>query len=192
MKYADEIIKMTPGQREVAASITFLATTVMHHFGIHGIVKVQVTQDAGLRLGITPGHDMLVSTSVGDVLVEAVSNQPTLEAVVPVLPAPTDTAQAFAQAVIAEVNRLSGRSFRVGEESIKQAKALIRGRVTVETMLAMVRFMAEKWLPKPEMADNVRPSTLMRLSNAKRYIDEMEAGPVRARGAAPTFKTLGD
>ena len=98
----------------------------------------------------------------------------------------------FASAVIAEINHLSGRKFQVTDETIKQAKALIRAKVTIETMLAMVAFMAGKWLPKPEMADNVRPSTLMRLSNAKRYIAEMEAGPVRSHASAPTFKTLGD
>ena len=118
--------------------------------------------------------------------------QPTLEAVVPVLVATTDKAKAFASAVIDAINHLSGRKFQVTDETVKQAKALIRAKVTIESMLAMVAFMAGKWLPKPEMADNVRPSTLMRLSNAKRYIAEMEAGPVRSHASAPTFKTLGD
>ena len=118
--------------------------------------------------------------------------QPTLEAVAPVLVATTDTAKAFASDVLAEINRQTGRHFKLTDETVKQAKALIRAKVTIESMLAMVAFMAGKWLPKPEMADNVRPSTLMRLSNAKRYIAEMEAGPVRSHASAPTFKTLGD
>lgn len=157
-------------------------------------MRAAVERLAGFLAGEVPEvvlmHALMALEAEGYIAI--LPRQPTLEAVTPVLPAPTDKAQAFAAAVIVEINRLSGRSFRVGEESIKQAKALIRAKVTVETMLAMVRFMAEKWLPKPEMADNVRPSTLMRLSNAKRYIADMEAGPVRSHASAPTFKTLGD
>ncbi len=117
--------------------------------------------------------------------------QPTLEAVVPVLTATTDKAEAYAAAVIAEINRLTGRSFKLATEAVKQAKALIRAKVAIGQMLAMVRFMAGKWLSKSEMAEYVQPSTLMRPSNAKKYIAMMEAGPVRS-AARREFKQLGE
>lgn len=91
----------------------------------------------------------------------------------------TDAAELYAQAVVVEINRLTGRHFRVTEETITRAKALMRARIKVETMVAVVTFMHGKWAHKPDMAEYVQPSTLMRLSKAKQYIEQMEAGPVR-------------
>ena len=106
--------------------------------------------------------------------------------------ATTDAAKLYAQAVVDLINSLTGRHFKVTAETVTRAKALLRAKVKVDRMLAIVRFMAGKWSPDPKMAEYVQPSTLMRVSNAKKYGEMMDAGPARVRGGGGDFKMLGE
>lgn len=116
--------------------------------------------------------------------------KPAALTLIPVV-ATTTAAEVYAVAVVTEINRLTGRKFKVTAETITRAKALMRAKVPAETMLAVVKFMHGKWGAKPDMAEYVQPSTLMRVSNARKYIEMMEAGPVRGQ-AAQTFSTFGN
>jgi len=116
---------------------------------------------------------------------------PRQEALLPIV-ATTDAAKGYAQAVVDLINSLTGRHFKVTAETVTRAKALIRARIKVDRMLAIVRFMASKWSPDPKMREYVQPSTLMRVSNAKKYGEAMDAGPARGGGATAGFKMLGD
>ena len=106
--------------------------------------------------------------------------------------ATSDAAKLYAQAVVDLINSLTGRHFKVTAETVTRAKALLRAKVKVDRMLAIVRFMAGKWSPDPKMAEYVQPSTLMRVSNAKKYGEMMDAGPARVRGGGGDFKMLGE
>lgn len=117
---------------------------------------------------------------------------PTLELIPAIVPS-TDAAEVYAKAVVDTINTLTGRHFRVTAETVTRAKALMRARIKVETMVEVVKFKAAAWSSKPDMAQYIQPSTLMRLSKAKEYLAQMEAGPVKVgRGEAhqPTQTTV--
>lgn len=122
-------------------------------------------------------------------LIEVPAQQPLV--LLPLV-ATTDAAEAYALAVVSEINRLTGRHFKVTAETVTRAKALLRARIKVDTTLAVVRFKAGTWGKDPKMAEYIQPSTLMRLSKVKEYIGQMEAGPARVNGGGETFKQLGD
>lgn len=117
--------------------------------------------------------------------------QPTPTLILPIV-ATSDAAHLYAKAVVDLINDLTGRYFKVTAETVTRAKALLRARIKVDRMLAIVRFMAGKWSPDPKMREYVQPSTLMRVSNAKKYGEAMDAGPARGVGATAGFKMLGD
>ncbi len=121
----------------------------------------------------------------------AIDGNPPLLALLPVV-ATTDAAKGYAEVVVDLINSLTGRHFKVTAETVTRAKALLRARIKVDRMLAIVRFVAGKWSPDPKMAEYVQPSTLMRVSNAKKYGEAMDAGPARVGGGTAGFKMLGD
>ncbi len=147
----------------------------------------ELVDDNGHVAGV---YEMALNTLATEGYIAILPRQPTLEIVASVV-ATTDAAKAYATAVIDEINRLTNRKFKLCESTIKQAKSLMRARIKLETMLAMVAFMFGKWGGKPDMVDYVQPSTLMRLTSAKKYIGMMEAGPARAASAADGFSPWG-
>jgi len=99
------------------------------------------------------------------------------------VPATPDAATAYATAVVTAINQATGRSFRVTAETVTRAKALIRAKIKVETMLAVVKAKHADWGGKAEMVAYIQPSTLMRVSKAKQYIEALEAGPAKVSRA---------
>jgi len=110
---------------------------------------------------------------------------------VPVV-ATTDAATVYATAVVTAINQASGRAFKVTAETITRAKALIRAKIKAETMVAVVKAKHAEWGSKPEMVQYIQPSTLMRVGNAKKYIEQLEAGPARVRPTGPAFRGFGE
>lgn len=110
----------------------------------------------------------------------------------PVVLATTDRAMAMAEAAVAEINRLTGRFFRVTPDVVKQAKAIIKTKATAELVLAVIRAKHAEWSTKPDMLPYLQPSTILRLSNFQKYRAALEAGPVKVNGTKPTFRRLGE
>jgi uncharacterized phage protein (TIGR02220 family) len=127
-----------------------------------------------------------------DGYIAVLPQQTTLEAVTPFLVATTDRATLLAEAAVGEINRLTGRSFKVTPEVVRQAKALIRVKATTEVVLAVIRAKHVEWSKDPERAIYLQPSTLLRLSNFQRYRAALEAGPVRTAHSKPAFRKLGE
>lgn len=136
--------------------------------------------------------DEALSLLVAEGYIAILPRQATLDVVAPVLVATTEKAGAYATACVAEINRLTGRKFKVTDEVVKQAKTLLRGKVPLEKALEAIRFKHAEWFKKPDMVQYVQPSTLLRLSNMKTYLAQMEAGPAKTRPTQPVFRQLGD
>lgn len=127
----------------------------------------------------SPKGALLALEAEGHITITA----PTALTLVPVV-ATTDAATVYATAVVTAINQATGRSFKVTAETVTRAKALIRAKIKAEAMLAVVKLKAAKWGSDPKMVEYIQPSTLMRVGNAKKYIEAMEAGPARVRSGA--------
>lgn len=148
---------------------------------------------------VTAATRLAILTSVpGAVAIEAlrtlaaegfVTVLPVQSALVPAEPAVN--AYHYASKVVLLINELTGRRFKVGDQDKTRAQALIRAKVPLTTMLAMVEYMHGLWSKDPKMVEYIQPSTLMRLTKARDYIAKMEAGPARPSAVAG-FRRLGD
>lgn len=89
----------------------------------------------------------------------------------PLLAAPKKPSAGYeATAWVAWFNSRFNRRFQVGRELVADVSKLIRAGYSQRDMRAVARYMAERWQGDEKMADYLRPSTLLRLSNFKRYV----------------------
>lgn len=114
---------------------------------------------------------------------------PTLEAVSPI--EPTGDPKGYASVLVQEINTLTGRNFKVTDDYTKMARTLIKEKIPLEQARQAIKAQHAEWGNDPKWGKYVRPSTMLRASNMKRYVADLEAGPVK-RQAAHTFKQLGD
>lgn len=117
--------------------------------------------------------------------------QPTLPSIEPPPASPTGDPHSYASVLVREINTLTGRNFKVTDDYTKMAKTLIKAKIPLEQARQAIKQQHAEWGNDPKWGKYVRPSTMLRASNMKRYVADLEAGPVR-RQAAHTFKPLGD
>lgn len=91
-----------------------------------------------------------------------------------------DPADLIAQTAVAEIERHTGRRFGADSDAtLKLARALAKKRHTPDEVRRVVEHKATQWAGDPKMAEFLRPSTLLALTNFENYLDEITAGPVR-------------
>lgn len=113
---------------------------------------------------------------------------PTMEA--PAVEIPGDP-RSYATVLVQEINTLTGRNFKVTDDYTQAAKALIKAKIPLEQARQAIKQQHAEWGNDPKWGKYVRPSTMLRASNMKRYVADLEAGPARS-SSAHTFKQLGD
>lgn len=93
-----------------------------------------------------------------------------------------DLAAEIARTAVSEINRRSGARYEADSKSVaKLSKALAKAKHTPEEVVRVVEFKAS-WLNQTDKAEYFRPSTLLALENFEKYLDEIKAGPLFARG----------
>lgn len=125
---------------------------------------------------------------------EAGANAPVLALAEPENTRPDPVAE-FANAAIAEINRLARRNYQANtDETLKNSKALTQANHTPEDAQLVVRS-KRAWLTDDKMRAQFKPSVLLRPSNFKRYLaedvreqDRRTVVPVAAPAQVDTFE----
>ncbi len=100
-------------------------------------------------------------------------------------------ARAFAWAGVCELNSLMGKRYDPrGKQVTDDAKKLVRDGYTPDEARAVVRAKTRQWGRDPEKSENLKPGTLFRPGNFRRYVenDVTQAdrdGAPSASGVAP-------
>lgn len=149
-----------------------------------------------LRLGSSEGAAGVIggalSVLVDEGYIAILPRQPTLPTLESVSPIePTSDPKGYASVLVQEINNLTGRNFKVTDDYTKMARTLIKEKIPLEQARQAIKAQHAEWGNDPKWGKYVRPSTMLRASNMKRYVADLEAGPVK-RQAAHTFKQLGD
>lgn len=93
-----------------------------------------------------------------------------------------DPVAELAVAAVAEINRLSKRSFKASAESVRDLCAsLVKAKYTATQVVAVIRSKSN-WIGDATMHERFVPATLLAKKNFTRYFDELEA----RKPAAPT------
>lgn len=91
-------------------------------------------------------------------------------------PAGPARAAAIAALAVSEINRLARRSFEADAEYVvKDCKALAKTGYSDEQVTAVIRAKHAEWSAKLDMADQFKPSVILRPSNFARYLSELNA-----------------
>lgn len=86
-----------------------------------------------------------------------------------------DAAALIAQAAISEINQIAKKGYRVdSDEVVKNSKAIAQANHTADEARLVVRS-KRKWLADDKMRDQFKPSVLLRPSNFKRYLEDLQA-----------------
>jgi uncharacterized phage protein (TIGR02220 family) len=72
--------------------------------------------------------------------------------------------------VIEDLNELTGRHYRLSQESLALIRARMSAGATVGDFKAVHRAMCARWLEDPKMRDYLRPSTLYRAGHFDEYL----------------------
>lgn len=115
---------------------------------------------------------------------ERVSGKPD----VPSLPGiRTDPVAIFAEAAVAEINRLSGKRYEPNSKAVLGlCKALVKAKHTPDQARQVIAS-KRSWIGDPKMGDNFRPSTLLAAKNFANYLDDIRAGQSSASPSQPRY-----
>lgn len=88
-------------------------------------------------------------------------------------------------------NKIKSKYSPSTKETLRFFEALSKNKTTIDEIKTVVDFKHREWGTKPEMAKNLRPSTLFRPSNFSRYLDEAKGAPEKINGVASKPYVLG-
>lgn len=96
----------------------------------------------------------------------------------------TGRARALAYAAISELNARTGRRFdAMGKQALRNARRLVADGYTADDARLVVQAKCEQWLRDERMHTHLRPSTVLRPSNFRRYREEDVGTGAPARSA---------
>lgn len=106
-------------------------------------------------------------------------------AVQPVEPEPavSEPVRLLAEKACAEINRLTGSSFKPDSDAtVKLCRALHKARHTTDEVAQVVTDKVREWSGNPEMRRRLVPGTLLALTNFEKYLDELRSRPAQSSG----------
>ena len=89
-------------------------------------------------------------------------------------PTRAESARAFAAAAVAELNSLTGRKFSPTAQGAIEDAAELCQKFSTDQARQVIRAKYLEWHDSDEMAKNLRPSTLLRPVNFRRYAQDLD------------------
>jgi uncharacterized phage protein (TIGR02220 family) len=86
-------------------------------------------------------------------------------------PGTEPAARDFAEQAIEHLNAKTGRAFRVGDAVLADCRKLVRAGHTAEQARSVIDAKVSEWSADERMAAHLKPATLLRPSNFRKYLD---------------------